>query len=245
MTKFTAFIFLFTLLLFSGCKKDSMCNCLKNTGDEISENRYVPDFTSIEMNNNVDVVLIPDTFYSLKVICGKNLMDGIKTEVTDNTLRIKNINKCNWLRDFENKFTVEIPLPTIEQITNNGSGNLTCADTLKGYALQVDSWNGSGALSFLIDYQEVRFKLHTGPADIIALGKSYDGYVYNAGNGFFKGSELKTEYCYVISKGTGDTEVYAAKELGATIEYQGDIYYSGDPQSILQTISGTGKLIKR
>jgi hypothetical protein len=96
------------------------------------------------MNNNVDVVIVPDTFYSIKVTCGKNLVDGIITEVKNNRLEIRNINKCNWLRDFENRFTVEVTVRDLNQLTNNGSGNLSFTDTLVTPEFQVDNWNGTG-----------------------------------------------------------------------------------------------------
>ncbi len=240
------FIFLIGVAFtFAGCEKDSLCNCLKSEGGEVTETRTLLPFTKIEMNNNVDVVLRQDSVFDVKVICGKNLIDGIVTEVSEGTLKIFNINRCNWLRDFENTYTIEITMPTMELITNNGSGNIICAEIIKGNTLQVDSWNGTGVLDFNLEYDDVKFKLHTGPADITAKGKVKDCYVYNAGNGFYIGAALQSEYCYVVSQGTGDCEVFATKELGATITYQGDIYYYGNPPSVIPVISGEGNLIAR
>ncbi|MBK7969103.1 MAG: DUF2807 domain-containing protein [Bacteroidetes bacterium] len=83
------FIVMLATIFVASCGKDQLCNCLKKTGDEITEVRSVSSFSSIEMNNNVDVIIIPDTFFSIKVTCGKNLMDGLKTEVKNNRLEIK------------------------------------------------------------------------------------------------------------------------------------------------------------
>lgn len=229
----------------SGCKKDSLCNCLESTGGEITEVRSLPNFSTIEMSNNVDVVLHTDTFFSVSVTCGKNLIDGIQTKVEDQRLFISNINKCNWLRDFKNRFVVTITAPSFDQITNTGSGNLYCADTIAQTEFQIDNWSGTGEMNLLLHCNEVRFKLHTGPADINASGVATTSYVYSAGNGFFRGSELLTEYCYVTTKSTGDCDVFATKELGVTIEYQGDVYYKGNPDQINSTITGSGKLIAR
>jgi len=245
MNKFSLLFLLGVVLTFVGCEKDSLCNCLKNEGGEISETRALPPFTKIEMNNNVDVIFSQDSIFNVKVTCGKNLMDGIVTEVSGSTLKIFNINKCNWLRDFENEFTIEITMPTLERITNNGSGNITCAEIIKGNTFQVDSWNGTGVMDFKLEYNDVKFKLHTGPADIIASGIVKDCYVYTAGNGFFRGAALQSEYCYVLTKSTGDCEVFASKELGANIEYEGDVYYYGNPPTIIPVISGEGTLIAR
>ncbi|MBL0341913.1 MAG: DUF2807 domain-containing protein [Bacteroidetes bacterium] len=238
------FSLLFTVLN-SGCKKDSMCNCLKKTGDEITETRNLAPFHSLEMKNNVDVIIVNDTFFSAKITCGKNLIDGIKTEVIDQQLIISNINKCNWLRDFENKFVIEVTVPVLEQVVTRGSGNLYCKDTIRGERLLAESWNGTGELNFLLNYKSAEFKIHTGPADMLAAGKLVDCYVYNAGNGFFKGFETYPDYCLVISKSTGDCEVRAIQKLSVEIEYNGNIYYKGNPAQIEEAISGKGQLIAK
>lgn len=245
MNKFLLLFLMGIVFTFAGCEKDSLCNCLKEEGDDITQTRTLLPFTKIEMNNNVDVVFSQDSIFNVKVTCGKNLMDGIVTEVSGGTLKISNINRCNWLRDFENKFTIEITMPTLELITNYGSGNINCAEIIKGNTFQVDSWNGTGVMDFKLEYNDVKFKLHTGPADITASGIVKDCYVYTAGNGYFKGAGLKSEYCYITTRSTGDCEVYATKELGATIEYEGDVYYYGNPPSIIPVISGDGTLIAR
>lgn len=242
--KLISFILALTLLALSGCKKDSFCNCLKKTGDEVSEDREVSSFTSIEMNNNVDVIIKPDTTYKITVTCGKNLVDGIKTEVVNNKLIIRNINKCNWMRDFKNTFTVEVAVKDLTQLTNNGSGNLYFSDTLYQPEFQVDNWSGTGTLNLLLHCNETRLKLHTGPADINASGYTAVGYIYTAGNGFCNTRNLVSDYCYVTTKSTGDVNVTAVKELQAEIKYNGDVYYSGSPATIKSVITGNGKLIK-
>ena len=234
-------IILFVLSL-QGCKKDDFCNCLENEGSTTTETRSLPDFESIEMNNNVDVVLVPDTMNYATLTCGKNLADGIKTEVVDNTLVIKNINRCNWLRDFKNKFTLDVHYRTINHIVDNGSGNLTCADTIRIGVLLAESWNGTGNLSFLFSGDELYLKLHTGTADMEASGTANLLYVYTAGNGYIKAGSLVAQQALVTTKSTGDCEVLANDLLDVTIEYNGDVFYHGTPSYIRKVITGHGNL---
>jgi hypothetical protein len=229
--------------VLSGCKKDSLCNCFESTGNNTTETRLLADFTAMEMDNNVDVVLVPGSVSQVKVTCGKNLVDGIRTEVKDSKLYISNKNKCNWLRDFKIKFTVEVFYDELTNITNRGSGNLSCNGQLKMPVFQVDSWNGSGILNFDLDCNEVFFKLHTGPADIFATGKTGTMYIYSAGNGYVKVAAVESENTYVTSKSTGDCEVNAINKLEAIIEYNGDVYYKGSPANLKTEITGKGKMI--
>lgn len=236
-------ILLIVTLATTGCKKDSLCNCLESTGSEITEIRNIGSFSNIEMNNNVDVVLKKGNTNTVSVTSGKNLIDGIVTEVENNVLVIRNKNKCNWLRDFKNKFIVEITYEDINYITNNGSGNLSCADTIRTSFLQIDNWNGTGELNVKLDCDEVYFKLHTGPADIIASGKTNYLYIYSKGNGFVKAAEVITPRCDVTNGSTGDCEINSDQIINANIEYNGDVYYKGNPPVIEAIITGNGKLI--
>ena len=243
VNKFLVLIFITLSVIIQGCGKDSFCNCFENTGSVGSETRLLNGFTKIEMENNVDIILKHGNQHQAIITCGKNLIDGIVTEVKDDVLYIRNKNKCNWIRDFKNKFTVEITYNQLEYIVTRGAGHVTCADTLKSPRFQVDSWNGTGVLDFIIDCNEVYFKLHTGPADIFASGKADIMYLYTAGNGFIKTAAVESDFTYVTTKSTGDCEVSAAKVLDVIIEYHGDIYYKGEPDIINTEITGSGKLI--
>lgn len=235
-------LILFCIIIHQGCKKDSLCNCIENTGSDKTEIRQLEAFNAIELNNNVDVILTPDSSYFAEVTSGKNLMDGIETKVIGDRLVIRNKNRCNWLRDFENKFIVNIHYKSIRQITNNGSGNLSCADTLRENYLMVENWNGTGELNFKINGKETYLKIHTGPADIIASGKSELLYIYSAGNGYVRSANLVANYINVTNKSTGDCEIFPLYEMDVKIGYSGDVYYKGNPTVIKQDITGTGTL---
>ena len=230
-------------ITFSGCEKDSFCNCLQNTGANASETRALSAFNSIEMNQNVDIIVRKGTEPKVVVTAGKNLLDGVRTKVENGKLYITNENKCNWLRDFKNKFTVEVYYQDLFFLTTRGSGNFGCADTINSAEFQVDNWNGSGTINLILNCNEARFKLHTGPADINASGTTEVLYVYTAGNGYVRAAALESEYTYITTKSTGDTEVQSAKELEAIIEYQGDVYYKGNPPIVRPVITGSGKLL--
>lgn len=228
----------------SSCEKDSLCNCLKSTGDSETEVRDLPEFYAIEMNQNVDVILKHGSMNQARVTAGENLLDGVSTEVDNGLLRIKNINRCNWLRDFKNKFTVEITYTDLKAITMRGSGVLHCLDTIRSDEFMAESWNGTGVINLLLDCNDTKLKLHTGPGDINASGKTGILYVYSTGNGFMRLSSLESNYTYVTTRSTGDCEVTANTELEVSIEYQGDVYYRGEPPVIKSTITGSGKLYK-
>src|SRR5687768_15052079 len=101
-------VLFFCLISLSSCSKDDWCNCLKSEGPQTTQIRDLAEFTAVELDHNIDLVVKQDTFYKVEVTCGKNLLDGISTEVNYGKLVLNNNNKCNWLRDLDNKFTVTI-----------------------------------------------------------------------------------------------------------------------------------------
>ena len=230
------------VLLLQGCEKDDFCNCTKSEGSMVSETRTLPAFEFIDMDNNVDIELTPDTITYAVLTCGKNLADGIETEVSGNTLFVRNKNRCNWLRDFDNKFTLNVHFNKLSHIGNYGSGNLTCTDTLRMDNLVVESWNGMGTLSFIFNGGDLYLKIHTGAADMEASGMANLLYIYTAGNGYMRTRNLEANTVWLTTNSTGDCEVFPKNELDVNIGYNGDVFYHGSPVVIRKSVTGSGNL---
>ena len=64
-----------------------------------------------------------------------------------------------------------------------------------------------------------------------------------AGECFVNAQNLQTTYTFIVYNSTGQANVNATGELDAVVNYQGNIYYSGNPTVHLSG-TGTGKLIK-
>ena len=249
MKRITLYVkFIFTgiiFLLLASCKKENMCDCLKGTGGEETEIRNISGFAKIKLYNNVDLVIRHGKPYGCKVIAGSHLIDKITTETDGEFLVIRNNNKCNWVRSFQNKYTVEVSLPSLQYIYYAGSGNISSADTIHETIFSMDGWTCSGSVNLLLNTGTSWLTLHTGTADLKVSGNSGVSYVYNSGSGPMDCSKLETGYTYVTNAGTNDLSVWVTKELGARIMLQGDIYYLGSPYKIEKDIAGKGSLIHR
>jgi len=243
MNKRLVLLMISIAIIFYSCGKDSLCNCGKRTGPVVTETRVCSPFTEIEMNNNIDLVVKPDTFCSVQVTCGANLLDGITTKVENGRLILHNKNKCNWLRDLENRFTVTVSVSQLSYLVSNGTGDIHFSDTLRTSPFLLESINATGDYHLLFNCDRVELKLHTGPADIYATGYAKDLYLYSVANGYSYAKDLRSETCTVHTESTGDTYVNASSELQAEIGYSGNVYYSGNPSAV-RTGNGTGNLIQ-
>ncbi len=236
--------FISMAISFMSCSKEDFCNCLEGTGAATMEMRDIQPFTNIQMENNVDVIFTQSTNYSLSVTGGANIINGIRTEVEGNTLYIQNKNKCNWLRDFRNEFTVRVSGPDLQLLNTSGSGNFSNTDTLTMPKIRIESRDGSGTIKLVVRNDLVEAAIHTGPVDIVASGQTRSFGAYSGGTGYIRASELISEYAWSTNSGTGDILLHVEKELSATITHTGDIYFKGDPYSVSSEITGSGELIK-
>jgi hypothetical protein len=241
--KFGNYLLIIFILSFTACKKDHMLECFKSSGETTTETRDVSPFVNIDLTDNVDLIIKPNSSFYIKVTAGENLIDGIITELSGNTLYIRNENRCNWMRSFDNTYTVEIGMDKPEVINYFGSGDINCLDTIRTGDFTFNCTNGSGSINFLLNCTTTHLNNHTGRTDIHAKGFSGVSYIYINDVGTMDASELVTYYSYLRNRSTGDMKVNVVQELGVEILYNGNIYYSGNPVKIDQQITGKGKLI--
>lgn len=230
-------------LLLSGCSDDPLCNCLQGSGNNSTESRPLEPFNAVDLSQNVDLILRQGNTDEAQVTAGKNIIDGIKTEVKNGVLYIRNDNKCNWLRDFKNKFTVELTFRDLQVLTYRGSGTVECADTIRNNKFTVEGWNGTGTINLILNVAEAHLYLHTGSADLNVTGLAPVQYIYCSGNGYVRADGLLSYDVYAHTATTGQCYVYAGNRIDALIRYHGNIYYKGTPTIINTEFKSSGRLI--
>jgi hypothetical protein len=231
-------------LLYLSCGKGHECDCLKSTGDIVTETRSLNEFNKISLEDNINLFITEDSTFSVIVEAGKNLLSSIKTDVTDSCLYLKNENKCNWVRSFRKKVNVYLKCRKIKSIIcSSASGNITSTDTLHLDHFQLDNWSSSGTIDLTIVAQNSSFKLHTGPADLNIKGTSTDNYIYAAAGGKADLRNLITDHTTVNNLSSNSCYVNVKNNLDYTITDIGDIYYTGNPVISSAHNSGSGKLI--
>lgn len=232
----------FIIWLLPGCKKDHLFDCFKSTGNEITEERTVGEFDKIELRDNVNLNVHPGSF-RIKVTAGENLIEGITTKTENNTLFIRNENKCNWVRSFKNKFTVDVYIPSINHISCYGSGNIN-TDTIRANEFTFDSWGSSSSVNFKFNTGSAHINTSVGPADITFSGHIGVLYLYHNGLGPVHGEACQSDIIFMENKGSNDCYVYCTKWFSPKISFIGNIYYKGNPDSITYINNGRGQLIK-
>jgi hypothetical protein len=239
---FTLTVFLF----FTSCKKQNECDCFKSRGSEQTDVRIITKpFNTIESFDKIDVYYIQDTTatqLTVSVETGSNLMSNISTDVSDSVLQIKNNNKCNFVRGSHNGITVYITAPHVTYFIQEGVGTMYSQNTITEKNIDYNIRN-AGDIHLTVNAGTVTGHLY-GAGDCYLSGNSQNHLVNATGECFINAQDLQTSYCFIIYKSTGQAKVNVGGELDASIQYTGDIYYSGAVSVIHQTITGSGQLLK-
>jgi hypothetical protein len=234
---------LFVWVMMSGCKKDHCLDCFKSAGEQVSEDRSCSDISEIELYDRINLYLTQDTFCSIRVEAGEHLIKGVITEVEGSRLIIRNENRCNWVRSFDNTINVYLSIRTFRKIDYRGAGEVKSTNTITNDTVELNFWDGSGLISLDVVCKEARVHCHTGCGDGELRGNAESAYFYNRGNGQIRCSELRAKSAIIDSKCTNDCYIYASESLSARIGYIGNVYYKGNPPVIDSVITERGHLI--
>jgi hypothetical protein len=231
------------LLMFVSCKKEY--NFHMNTGKTVTLTRPVnANFTTINLNDDVNLVITQGNTYDIKLEGGKNVLSGIETSVTDSALTIRNNNKLNWLRSYDREITAYVTLPHLLYLSYESTGTVSNTDTIREDSLTVTCHGGSGYVNMVIRAGTSKLSIINGSVDMNISGFSGVNFIYNSGYGPFNCLGLKTGFLFMKNASTNDCYVNVIQHLEYEITSMGNIYFKGDPPEVSGTITGNGKLIK-
>lgn len=236
-----AFI-IFLSIAFSACK--DACDCFKGTGEVATEIRSTGTIKSVDLGSNVDLVIHRDSITRIRVTAGSHLLDKITTVNEAGVLKIRNTNKCNWVRHFDPVLIVDIWVPTLSGIfVENACGDITFSDTLPVSDFRFDSFSSGGDYRVKVNGESATLAIHNGPANLVAEGTVGNLYLYGVGYGKMDCQNLVSTNGYIGHHGSNSYYVNSTAILEATISGSGNVYYKGNPSIIKKTETASGKLI--
>jgi RNase P/RNase MRP subunit p29 len=233
--------FLLLAFVFTTCKKENMCDCIKRTGEIITEVRNIKGFDRLLIEDNVNVFLKQDSIFEVKIEAGKNIVPLIKTELDGSTLVIRNKNRCNWTRSYNKPLNVYITMPRMIYIKSNGTGNLQGTNT---FVCDKVDFEIANAGDMRIDVKCNDLITHIfGSGDLYVSGVATNHSCNIGGTSYLYAASLNTKYTWIHTFSSGPSEIYATDLLQCFIDRTGDVLCYGNPHTIEKTISGNGKLV--
>ncbi len=242
MMRYIIYIITVIFVLFAAsCSKH---DCFKSSGSVQSEHRYLDEFDTIYINDYFQVALKTDTINKVEVEAGSQLIKNIKTDVSNNTLTINDLNACKFIKGYKAK-KLTISTNDISKIIVNDGVELTSVDTLKFNRLLIRYFSDIGSCDLTVDCKRIIIDVWYASGEYKVRGKT--NYLTLSMNSISSAYayDIEADNVYATSNTLGDIHLGVKKYLYANIKNEGNIYYKGNPSSIKLVDSlGTGKLIK-
>ncbi len=178
---------LFTGIITQSCTKEWAK--IDGIGSVTSETLRLPEFNRISMEGADNVFITYGEVQHVEVTGHPNIISRIQTEVVNDTWFVE-LERGNYGRY---ELTYHITLPTLEKVTNTGSGNLTINTPMVTDHLEVQLM-GSGSFSgFLLSTRTCQADI-VGSGNIeISVANHLDATLEGSGSVFYKGTPLIKE----------------------------------------------------
>ncbi len=215
MKKLNVLSILVIMMTVVSCTKDED---VFGSGELITENRNVETFTKISSSGVFELSITQGDVQSVQISADDNIMSHVRTEVNGGELML-------YLDgdEFKNlNLSANVIVRDLDAITNEGAGSV-----------YVSNISSNGTLTVM----------NAGSADVSIAGIVRLLKLENEGSGNFQGFQLEVEDAKVKNRGAGYIEISCSKNLEATIQGSGNIYYKGTP-SLDVSSSGSGSVVK-
>ena len=195
-------------------------------------------FTSIEMDGAFNVEFTQSETVSAKVEAEAKDMESISVEVKNEVLRLKMDKNHNY-----KSIKLMVSAPHLKRVGIAGSGNFHSTNALTEPALSF-SIAGSGNVETAVQTGEVKTDI-AGSGNVKLDGATKTLKVDIAGSGNVKANTCIAEEVKVSIAGSGSAYVNVSNALNADVAGSGAIWYTGDPKTVKQDVSGSGSVKRK
>ncbi len=235
-------IFFISCLFLQSCAEDQLGDCFTSVGENTVETRQLGNFHTIDANKRFGLVIAQDSIKKgqIEISGGKNILKGFTTEITEGTLKIRDKNKCNIVRQVQNpqvkiyfwKDLKNIKITSAASCTNEGPIQLSSLQIIGNSTEKIELTNLD------IDYIGFESKKST---DIILSGKTKEirGQVNEVSNLY--AWELEAENVLIDNHTVLNCFVDGSKIIYVNIYNDGHIYYRRPPMDKLELVSKAGR----
>lgn len=230
MRKFILFAFSFILLL-------GACNTIKGSGNIITENRQVSNFTNISVGGTGTVILTQGDEESLKIETDDNIISHIKTGVANKILFIEPEDNINLNPSHPIKYYI-----TMKEI--NGL-NLSGVVELKSEEIETTHLDLNISGSSVVNIDSLNTKIlavnTSGVSNCILSGQVIAQTINISGDGEYNAPKLESQTADVNVSGLGEVTIWVNDTLNVDISGSAEVNYYGNP-TITQDVSGSGSI---
>lgn len=238
-------VFISTILLLVACKKATQRACLKSYGAESQLEIPIDSVSNFMLYKNLNYHIYQDTLRKIIIRGGANVIQMVDVRNISGELSIQNKNKCNFLRDYDKHIQVEIHYPFYHRIYSETEDSLVFEETIYSSYLYVDQALGGGNVILHMEGGTLVLIARNGVGSYEVSGhvNHADLRIQNGASG--NARQLKSPHFELDHNSTGKLFVNLdSAQAIVSIKGTGDVFYSGDPDTIIVNQTGVGEIVK-
>ncbi|MCT4590319.1 MAG: DUF2807 domain-containing protein [Carboxylicivirga sp.] len=207
------------------------------------ELRETDNFTAISVSSGIDLYYTQSTETKVEVVCKKDDLHRLKTEVEGNTLKVYMRGSNSWKWNDRNVPKVYVSSPHLKNLMSSGGADVYGQNMVNELIMKISS---SGGADIYIEVRCEELKISTsGGSDIKIKGTADRLFATSSGGSDLNARELKAKSVKVTSSGGSDAIVWADNEITANASGGSDIVYYGNPEHKNLNESGAGDITHR
>ncbi|MEN9700693.1 MAG: hypothetical protein RLZZ301_1891 [Bacteroidota bacterium] len=239
-----AVYFCFTLFLIWSCQKPSERPCWKNAGSPQLETRQLGAFQHLHVHPHLQVVLIQDSLDYIEVEAGAHLVPFIETKISSDTLLVRDLNRCHFLRYRHEKQVLKIHFTQLKSIYYEGSDTLSTQGTWHFEQLLLSLHEGAGHLNLAVAGNALELRNNYGWPDLQLSGTLSTLYADIDGNGSLQAKTLAVKDSILFLSASSVSSYLKAEscKLKTELRGEGNLYVYGTPSLLLKSEYQKGRV---
>lgn len=245
MVKLQFILLIFVLISFFSCKKTKDNSCFKSYGNLSEREVALDSVAEFRLYKNITYHIYQDTLKKVIIHGGEKVIPQINVTNNQSILSITNNNKCNFLRDYDKKITVEIHYPFYQKIYAEADDSVLFENTITSPYLYIQLMQGGGRVQLDVNTEYLTMISDQGVGSYEVSGKTIVADLRVQANGWGDARNLTGKHFILRNNSTGDLVVDLDSALvDVTIKGTGHVIYTGIPDSINLIRTGVGELIQ-
>lgn len=239
MTKLFLFIYLAVGTCFTAIGQDKVIQ------DPNAEKRSVSGFTSIRIEDGIDLYLTQDNTEAVAVSASKQeYIEKIKTVVENGVLRIYFDSSPLQVLSWRNRqMKAYVSVKTLKELRASGGSDVFIPSGLKADDFKMHISGGSDFRGS-ITAENVEIGA-SGGSDANVSGTVVNLKISASGGSDFNCYDLVAENAFISASGGSDAKISVTRELGVSVSGGSDVHYKGNATIKYKSTSGGSSLSKR
>ncbi len=201
----------------------------------------VDDFSELTFGTSGVLYLTQGNETKIVVEADEDILEKIDFDQRGDRMVIRNRNNRGWNRGWgKYDLKIYVTMREISAITLSGSGPIYSESLLKTDDLEV-KLSGSGSMELEVESNDLEIGI-SGSGSIEMEGTGDDVYARISGSGKIKADDLEVKSLDARISGSGNIYMTVEDEIEASISGSGSVYYKGDPDRVINSSSGSGKI---